>query len=803
MAEARSAVEFSGQHKRGIDLMIQPDGSLILSIRIPHPNTARVAVGRLCYRWRNWLLDNLWPASPILLVLVVSTIVWVVLHAPEDSWFRSGWLAYFLWRLNSMFPLVEGQSVSFRVGYLAAFAAFWIFMLIMVIHRAILRILLSWMGWIDRRTKNSWKTKLWVAGVKFFCGAGVGQRGLLYAYQAALPHLPVPTLEDTVRKYLLSVEPLFTKKKFARVKKIALKFAKEDGQELQRYLQLKSWFWSSNYVTDWWEKYVYLRSRKPIAVNSNYYILDFCEYCPAVEEGFDPAKIQTRRAAVLASLMYNFKQKLENESLEPMRMRSLVPICMAQYERMFGTCRTPGREFDAIRTSQTSTHIIAARHGFFYRIDLKLAVSEDPIPLDALEKLLIDIKADADRLHANRGKRHPSQNIAALTAIDRCDWAQAREDYFSEGINRASLREIERALFILWLDENSPSKWSERGTLLMHGDGTNRWFDKSFQLIVFENGFAGLNAEHSWADAPIPAHLWEFVLCHEVAGKERYYAAEPKKSLSPDKEFVPIKTQSLQFELPAEAITLVDKATSFARHALDDLHLEIMGHREYGKDFVKAQMCSPDAWIQQALQLASYRDAGGRFMQTYEASMTRLFELGRTETVRSLSKEAVAFVRSMENPASTMQEREDALRKACQRHQDLCGEAMSGRGIDRHLFALKVVSLGYDTSSDFLKEALEVPWRLSTSQQPQRQTDVWDLLPANFIETHCTSPGGGFGPVGDDGYGISYMAVNSAFFFHISSKKSSSETDSLRMSKLIKQALADMHAIFAKKEKVY
>ena len=23
----------------------------------------------------------------------------------------------------------------------------------------------------------------------------------------------------------------------------------------------------------------------------------------------------------------------------------------------------------------------------------------------------------------------------------------------------------------------------------MHGDGTNRWFDKSFQLIVFENGF--------------------------------------------------------------------------------------------------------------------------------------------------------------------------------------------------------------------------------------------------------------------------------------------------------------------------
>ncbi len=37
----------------------------------------------------------------------------------------------------------------------------------------------------------------------------------------------------------------------------------------------------------------------------------------------------------------------------------------------------------------------------------------------------------------------------------------------------------------------------------------SRWFDKSFNLIVFKNGSMGLNAEHSWADAPIVGHLWE------------------------------------------------------------------------------------------------------------------------------------------------------------------------------------------------------------------------------------------------------------------------------------------------------
>ena len=52
---------------------------------------------------------------------------------------------------------------------------------------------------------------------------------------------------------------------------------------------------------------------------------------------------------------------------------------------------------------------------------------------------------------------------------------------------------------------------------------------------------------------------------------------------------------------------------------------------------------SPDAYIQLALQLAYYRDAG-RFVLTYEASMTRLFLHGRTETVRSLTQESCNFV---------------------------------------------------------------------------------------------------------------------------------------------------------------
>lgn len=47
----------------------------------------------------------------------------------------------------------------------------------------------------------------------------------------------------------------------------------------------------------------------------------------------------------------------------------------------------------------------------------------------------------------------------------------------------------------------------------MNVPASRRWFDKSFTFIVFKNGKMGMNAEHSWADAPIVAHLWEVSVC--------------------------------------------------------------------------------------------------------------------------------------------------------------------------------------------------------------------------------------------------------------------------------------------------
>ena len=51
------------------------------------------------------------------------------------------------------------------------------------------------------------------------------------------------------------------------------------------------------------------------------------------------------------------------------------------------------------------------------------------------------------------------------------------------------------------------------------------------------------------------------------------------------------------------------------------------------------------------------------------------------------------------------------------------------------------------------------------------------------------SPGGGFGPVDDQGYGVSYMILKDRLYFHVAAKASNPHTSSKRFAKEIETAL--------------
>lgn len=119
-------------------------------------------------------------------------------------------------------------------------------------------------------------------------------------------------------------------------------------------------------------------------------------------------------------------------------------------------------------------------------------------------------------------------------------------------------------------------------------------------------------------------------------------------------EFISPTPKRMAWDLKSsECIDAINDANTDAQILINDIHLRIYAHDNYGKGFMKKCRISPDAYIQMALQLAYYRDAG-RFSLTYEASMTRLFREGRTETVRPCTIESTAWVKSMLDETTTV-----------------------------------------------------------------------------------------------------------------------------------------------------
>ena len=108
---------------------------------------------------------------------------------------------------------------------------------------------------------------------------------------------------------------------------------------------------------------------------------------------------------------------------------------------------------------------------------------------------------DLRKIKAHADAKKPGPGVAALTCDRRDRWAQNRLHLLKS--NAGSLDLIESAMFVIVLDEDRPSSDSECCWSLMAGNPSNRWADKSLQVIVFDNGRGGVNSDHSPLDAVI------------------------------------------------------------------------------------------------------------------------------------------------------------------------------------------------------------------------------------------------------------------------------------------------------------
>nr|KAF6406520.1 carnitine palmitoyltransferase 1C [Molossus molossus] len=513
-------------------------------------------------------------------------------------------------------------------------------------------------------------------------------------------------------------------------------------------------------------------------VNSNYYMMDFLYVTPT--------PVQAARAGNAVHALLLYRHHLNRQEILPTLLMGVRPLCSAQYEKIFNTTRIPGVQKDHIRHLRDSRHVAVFHRGRFFRVGTH---SQSGLLSPR------DLEQQFQRILDDPSPACPhEEHLAALTAAPRDTWAQVRRSLKSQAED--ALEAVEGAAFFVSLDsepaglarEDPAASLDAYAHALLAGRGHDRWYDKSFTLIVFSNGKLGLSVEHSWADCPISGHMWEFTLATECF--QLGYSVDGHCKGHPDPSLP--RPQRLHWDLPEKIHLSISLALRGAKTLSGDVDCHVFPFSHFGKSFIKRCHLSSDSFIQMALQLAHFRDRG-QFCLTYESTMTRLFLEGRTETVRSCTREACSFVRAMEDKEKTDSQCLALFRLAVDKHQALLKAAMSGQGADRHLFALCIVAQFLHLQSPFLDQVHSEQWQLATSQIPVQQTHLFDVH--NYPD--YVSSGGGFGPIDDHGYGVSYIFMGDEMItFHISSKKSSTKTDSHRLGQHIEDALLDVASLF-------
>lgn len=513
-------------------------------------------------------------------------------------------------------------------------------------------------------------------------------------YEESLPRLPVPTLEETAKRYLKSLHPLLSEPEYEQSKQAVEKFVAPGSlaHELQKRLEARRDDPTvNNWIAEWWNNAAYLGVRDPVVPYVSYFYSHRDD-----RKRRDPSK----RAAAISTAVLEFKQQVDAGSLEHEYMRKL-PMAMSSYHWMFNACRVPakGADYPVKYPANEHQHLVAIRKNAFYKI---------PTHVNGRQLSTAELEEQFRRVYA-AGDKAPG--VGVMTAGNRDEWTDWRERLTATNpANKQVLQQIESSAFVVCLDDASPVTLNERAHQYWHGDGTNRWFDKPLQFIVNDNGTSGFMGEHSMMDGT-PTHRLNDTILSWIFANKLDFDAPLVRSDIPD-------PQPLRFQLTEQNIKDVADATTYHAGQIAQHDLKVEAYQGYGKGLMKKFKCSPDAYVQMIIQLAYYKFYG-KSRPTYESAAVRKFQEGRTETCRTVSDDSVAFCAAMQNPAVAPEQCRDLFRKALTAHVAYISDASDGKGVDRHLFGLKKMLGQGEELPELFKDpafAYSGSWSISSSQ---------------------------------------------------------------------------------------
>lgn len=800
-----------------------------LDLHIPHVRYLSSNAWRCTWNTMAKVCGTIYPipVCVVLLCAVASSVyVW---HAPANARVHTHPVAVTLRYLDSLIPFVN--LIPRRYQATALCVKVWTFTLVAstVVHRFALRKLLTYRGWQTERQPNKpgLITRSWAAVLgTFFTHQNIRITDI---YESCLPSPPLPPLQQTVSKYLASMRAVLrqhpSSDDWRELRQAAESFLIAEGPILQRHLRIHHAL-SPNYVAEWWVRNVFLAARASLCLYSNFYTVPFAS--------FKPTAMPEARAAVLTYNLVQLKKKLDHRLLRPLfgGPKRAVPLTVQRMMMAFNTTRIPGREIDSLDhdSSAENSYIVVINQGCIYQVPVRHPKTHKWLTPHELERIFRQLReeveeelstgrdeameeSDSDvpveKLKKRRSYRMAEALLPALTTAPRAQWADLRSQYLLNDANNSfPLRIIEKSLFVLTFDAEkcdatSPGEnLDSQCTRYLVGNGSNLWCDKSFNVVICSDAAVGVHVEQSWCDVQTFLAMFEYVVAQEESC-EQYEEDGHAKKLPGDMkirsftEFDEILApRRLHFQIRKKLGAAIREAYhAFLTEVRSDVELRVVRYDRYGKNLLRRLGVSPDSWVQMAVQLAHYKDQNHTCHQVYEAISMRAFAQGHTEAHRSVSDQSSAFVRAMLNEECTAAERMQLLREACDVHASLIQDASAGQGVDRHLFALYMISAATHIPSAFLNIVLrKSKWKVSSLQVHQR------YLPDHYHSVRdrrpFETPACGLGPVSYDGYGLSYcFNGDGLLYFTITCRKSCEATSAAAFSKQLADsldALADL-----------
>ncbi|MER2089644.1 MAG: choline/carnitine O-acyltransferase [Sporosarcina sp.] len=570
-----------------------------------------------------------------------------------------------------------------------------------------------------------------------------------FAYQNELPSLPIPQLNGTKSKLLEWIEPLVSEEQFQKTTKVIKRFFESNGEAHK--LQEKLYEWDKSVEGSWlkpfWDaSYLKYRGSLPTGMHFNI-LLDNKKY----KNRYTIPELSGKVCYFVTELYH----KIIDGEVKPVIING-IPLDMGQYKNFFRSVRIPKNNMDEYRIAEfekKNNHVVILyKHNVY-----KVTVTNSDGAIYQSEEIAAAIKTT---FSAEKNEGLP---ISLFTTANRDEAAEVYDQLIVSKVNAESLQTIADSLLVISIDEESNDSEEAIENLMLNG--TNKYYDKTIQVVITNSGELGYSIEHSAVDGTtifaVISHVNEG-LCSE----------EPEIIYTTEKTVA----QKMEWEISGELQESLTKFQNDNEQTKKDFHVKSRTFENFGSDEIKEMNISPDAFFHMALQIAQYRTFG-ILRSVYEPVAVRVFHEGRTECARATSMEKLKLVTALEAEEENNEILYSLMQKAGAAHSNRIIECRKGLGVERHMFGLEQMfylhgeELGINELPDIFNDKGYLTMRhdfISTSGM------AYDSVKYRI-----------FGPVVEGGYGLAYILLDKSISINVSCHNSEKESAKILTDNLV------------------